>query len=109
MSGELIVKNSPQDMSTLEVITWQVTFTNTFTPSPSAGSVFVYRVTYGEPGDNVTSTMLAAGAASAANGTITAPAMYGSAGTAGQVYKMMFVGTQGGQRCTQYLYINLKP
>ena len=109
MSGELQVKESPQDMSAREVVQWQCTYANTFVPTPTEGTAYVYDVTNGEPGSNVTSTMMPSGAASASSGTIIAPLMYGSAGTAGNRYKVLFIGVQSSQRCEQQLIINLKP
>lgn len=108
MSGELIVKQSPLDMALADTIAWQCSFVPTYTPAPSEGTVYVFDVTGGEPGVDVSGTVLAVGAASASSGTITAPLMYGSACTALHRYRVSFIAYQGGQRCEQWLYLNMK-
>lgn len=107
MSGELYVSDSPQDMSVREAIQWGVSFIPTFTPSPTEGTAYVYDVTGGGQ-TNVTSVMMPSGAASASNGTVVAPLMYGSAGTAGHTYEVVFVSLQGSERGEQRIVIQLR-
>jgi len=108
MSGELHVPGSPQDMSTREIVQWSISFVQTFTSAPTAGTVYAYDVTNGEPGIDASGTILATGGASASSGTIIAPLMYGSACIAGHKYKLVFLADQGAQRGEQQLIVEMR-